>query len=280
MSPDSMWNRVGRLQGRIRRRIRRRTVLLADVVTNSRRVRLNPPGPTSYFLPRGYRYRVVPRYYSEKAGQPFADLVAQPDVYLPVEKIADVLESYTIVDLGCGRGGKLERLSGRFEIVGADFGSNLDFCRDTYEWGTWVEADLESGALALEPVTYRRAVLVSSDVIEHLANPEHLLSTIASLLDTAAAAVLSAPDRVRTRGAKHMGPPGNLCHVREWSMDEFRQLLEQSGLRVAHMGYTRSNTLDREGRTILAVCAGAALEPEQVELAARAARQVSAYAFG
>ena len=138
-----------------------------------------------------------------------------------------------------------------------------------------MEADLESGsAPCIEPSSYDGAVLVSSDVIEHLANPKQLLLMIGGVLSSAGSAVLSTPDRVRTRGGEHNGPPPNVSHTREWSINEFRQLLVQSGLRIAYLGYTRSNTADSEGRTILAVCAGAGLTLKQLELVASTTSQV------
>ena len=48
-----------------------------------------------------------------------------------------------IVDIGCGIARKLSQIECTTRI-GVDIGSNIDFCRNHYDWGTWIEADLES----------------------------------------------------------------------------------------------------------------------------------------
>lgn len=271
MNWDSLWIGIRRPLGMIRRQ----AVALTDLALNTRSVRTEMQ-PASYFLPLGYRYRVIPRYFADAPGQPGAEVTAQPDVYRAAADLAEILDARVVVDFGCGRGSKLHSLSGRYDTVGVDFGPNLDYCRKTYQRGMWVEADLESGsAPRIEPYRYDGAVLLSSDVIEHLENPERLLSMIGGLLNNAGVAVLSTPERVRTWGEAHRGPSPNMSHTREWSIDEFRRLLVQSSMRVAYLGYTRSNTDDREGKTILAVCAGSGLTAEQTDLVASAAKRVA-----
>lgn len=245
-----------------------------DRAFNSRVVRATAGAAESYFLPAGYRYWVAPRYYNDIA--PDACVVSQPDVYGVVEGIADALDSRRVLDLGCGKAGKLAPMAVRYGVVGWDFGSNLAYCRSEHRWGTWLEADLDSDeVLEVDRELCERAVVVSSDVVEHLCCPANLISSIRRMLGTADAAVLSTPDRVRTWGADHRGPPPNRCHVREWTLGEFRQLLEWCDLTVAYIGYTRSNTLDVEGKTILAVCTGTALPADKGHLAGSVAARVS-----
>lgn len=245
-----------------------------DRAFNTRVVPPMADGAASYFLPAGYRYRVSPRYYSANA--PDACVVSQPDVYGVVGGIADTLHSRRVLDLGCGKAGKLAPLTGRYEIVGWDFGRNLAYCRSEHPWGTWLEADFDSDdAVDMDCELLRQSVVVSSDVIEHLRHPANLLSIIRRMLATADAAVLSTPDRVRTWGAAHRGPPPNYCHLREWALDEFRELLGWYGLTVAYCGYTRANTLDVEGRSIIAVCTGTAITANQGRLAESVAACVS-----
>ena len=65
--------------------------------------------------------------------------------------------------------------------------------------------------------------------------------------------MISTPDRVRTHGPSHHGPPPNPAHTREWALDEFRRLLEREGFAIASLTHTRSNDRDNQPATILAV---------------------------
>ena len=250
---------------RIAGRLRRKAASSWDLAVHTRVVPSGPDDEGRLFLPVGYRFRVKPRYFD--ANPPDADVIFQPDVYSVVEEVAAALGASTIVDIGCGKGGKLEPLASGYTVIGADFGTNLEFCRSTYEWGKWIEADLDSSVpLAIAVDDYRGGVLVSADVVEHLVHPKLLLKMVHDMLESAGAAVLSTPDRVRTRGGSDEGPPGNPSHVREWELTEFCRLLNSCGLRVVFSGYTRANTLDNTGKTILVICAGSHMSLEEVEL--------------
>jgi len=262
--------RLRRPLGRLRRRVRASW----EAATNTRAVSGRESAESRLFLPVGYRWRLKPRYFDDIPSASGA--VAQPDVYEVVEGLANALGASTIVDLGCGRAGKLAGLARAYAVVGADFGGNLEYCRRTHDWGSWVEMDLDSGdPFPLGSEFYRGAVLVSADVVEHLAHPNRLVGLIAAMLESAAVAVVSTPDRVRTWGVDHLGPPPNPSHMREWDLAEFREFLQSCGLQVIHAGYTRANTLDEEGHNILAVCAGSRISSEQADRAALVAQRIA-----
>src|SRR4029077_5069503 len=101
---------------------------------------------------------------------------------------AAVLGARRILDFGCGTGGKLVALADRFEIVGIDYGPNIEMCRSTYDVGTWLVDDFEApGAVDVDAAG---AVVVCSDVIEHLRRPEVLLEKLRAARDGGALAVL------------------------------------------------------------------------------------------
>jgi SAM-dependent methyltransferase len=240
---------------------------------NLRTVRPRRGGTTPLYLPKGYVYRRRPAYCLPQ-NYPGAEAATQPDVYAAAGRVAAVAGSETIIDLGCGRG-MLMSLSGRYDIVGVDFGPNIEFCRATYDRGTWIDADFEKTArLALEPQVTQGSTLVCADVIEHLANPLRLLGVIRRMLGTASVAVISTPDRIRLHGPDHSGPPPNTYHVREWSIDELRALLESEQLEVAYSGWTRANTIDTLGSTILCICVSTTLPIDLQESVAAACREV------
>jgi hypothetical protein len=208
----------------------------------------------AYFLKEGYQERERPSYLVDS---PRRDgIIGQPMVYPAAARLARELDCSSIVDIGCGWAGKLVELHPEFELVGIDYGPNIEHCR-TFGFGTWIEWDIERDPLPDVPV--EDAVIVCADVIEHLVDPSKLLHALRTLLQGAAAGLLSTPERDLTRGVNHFGPPQNVHHVREWNMDEFRRLLESAGLPPVRLELTESGTHSPRKHTILATLPGAKL---------------------
>jgi SAM-dependent methyltransferase len=202
-----------------------------------------------YCIKDGYQHREAPEYFNDYE----SDLVWQPDVYGELGDFAARLGATRIVDVGCGSAAKLSALHPRFEIVGIDYGANIELCRSTHAFGTWIEHDLESGEpFPLAPEQLRGSVIVCADVVEHFREPERLLVALREALEHAEAVVLSTPERDLTWGADHWGPPPNPCHAREWCLDEFVRLLRLAGFEHVSAELTRSNNLDTVRKTILA----------------------------
>ena len=204
-----------------------------------------------YFLKPGYRSREQPEYFIDED----LNAVWQPDVYPEAAGLARRLGARKLVDVGCGTAAKLVALHPEFEIVGIDFGSNIEACRGRYDVGKWIEADFDrDNSLGYDDVT--GAVLVCADVIEHLIHPERLLRLLRRALDSGASAlVLSTPERELYNEPGHLGPPPNTAHVREWALTELEQFLASEGL-TGHFGLTRSNDVMPYMQTILAVVPG------------------------
>lgn len=206
--------------------------------------------PDPYFIKDGYRSRPEPEYAKDMEND---GVIWQPDVYPEAARVAGVLGATCIVDVGCGSGTKLIALRPLFEVIGMDLpGPNLELCRSRYPSVEWIEHDLETHRpLPLSEMQLSRSVIVCSDVIEHLRHPERLLRKLRSALEVARAVVLSTPERELTWGEDHNGPPPNPCHVREWSSEELRALLESFGFAHRAMSLTRSNDSSNERKTIL-----------------------------
>lgn len=191
----------------------------------------------SYRLPAGYRENAAPCYSDDDLD----GVVFQPDVYRLAERLAVLTGADGLLDVGCGRAGKLAEIHDRHPgwiIEGLDLrGPNLDHCRSVYPWGDWTPVDLEHAPDLFAP----SRVIVCADVIEHLVHPLDLLSSLrAALDDGACAVVLSTPDRLATRGPADLGPPANRAHVREWSFAEFVELLTDHRLAPSFAMLTRS----------------------------------------
>jgi len=212
-----------------------------------------------YFLPAGYEARLEPEYFVDED----LNAVWQPDLYLEAAAVARRLGSRRIVDVGCGTAAKLAELHPEFEIVGIDFGSNIAACRERYDFGTWIESDLDaSEELGYDDVA--GAVLVCGDVIEHLVHPERMLRMVRHALDQGAVALfLSTPERVLTSEPSDVGPPLNKAHVREWTLAELEQFLASERL-VGYFGLTRSNDVMPYMRTSIAAIPGDSPESKEV----------------
>lgn len=165
-------------------------------------------------------------------------IVFQPDVYTFAEWVAETAGIRRIMDIGCGWADKLAGIHQRhadWDFVALDFGANIEHCRRTYDWGTWLEQDLEQPFL----IGATGSVIICSDVIEHVADPTNLVRSMR--MSGAEAIVVSTPERDVQYGAQHMGPPPNPCHVREWNGAELAAFLTEEGLTVRHVGLTRGN---------------------------------------
>lgn len=201
----------------------------------------------SYGIRDGYTSRLQPEYFHDVKPD---GKVWQCDIIPIAVHLARLNGTKRIIDIGCGRATGWLPYSAELNITGVDFGDNIAFCRDTYEWGDWIDCNLETD---IPDVDTKDAVIVVSDVIEHIPNPDMLLATLVTSAVCAKFVVLSTPDRLRTYGNDHDGVPGNPHHVREWTLDEMTALLESYGLNIAWRGWTISNNVDRLKNTMLAI---------------------------
>jgi len=110
-----------------------------------------------YCIRPDYRSRIRPKYFLHA----FDGINWQPDVYPKAAEIAAQSGARRIVDLGCGNGEKLVALHPRFEIVGIDFGANLDRCRALYPFARWLEHDLDSGLTRSNDQPDRRETMLA-----------------------------------------------------------------------------------------------------------------------
>jgi hypothetical protein len=199
--------------------------------------------PDLHSLTRGYTQRVPPEYFADSED---SGVTWQPDVYPETLALAREHDRTAIIDLGCGRAGKLVALREQnpdLDIIGIDYGPNIDWCREHLPVGRWLDADLESATtLPLSPNVITQSVVVCSDVLEHLVDPRAAMRLICWLLDHGAAcAVLSTPARDKRAGAEHLGPPFNPCHVREWTRAEFRAFVSSFPTAIERFELTRSD---------------------------------------
>ena len=162
-------------------------------------------------------YRIKPGYRERQEYLQFDDrphtMEWQAEVYLAARELFEMLKLHSVVDIGCGAAFKLMHFFDDAKTVGLDFEPNLSFLRERFPGRDWRQSDFS------RPLEFRPDLVICSDVIEHLVEPNELLSYIRSL--DARWAVISTPERDVVRGIEHLGPPPNPHHVREWNGVEF-----------------------------------------------------------
>lgn len=194
-----------------------------------------------YNLPENYLHRIEPAYFDDVLDD---SALWQADVYRLAAKLARDSKIDRLVDLGCGRAEKLMQYVNEFEVVGIDYGDNMDYCHKHHSPGVWVRADLN--AISIHDNAFHDSVVICADVIEHLPDPMPLIQSLRNACETAKYVLLSTPDRDRVYKQKHYGPPGNPHHVREWTNAELVHWLRAEGLPVQWYGWTVSNDNRRD----------------------------------
>jgi SAM-dependent methyltransferase len=209
----------------------------------------------SYHLKPGYRERLAPDYWVDDTGL----TTWQPDVYPDAAALARQVGAVRLIDVGCGNGDKLAPHQWEFELVGIDYGPNIEECRRRHPGGKWLEADFDVGGPLPVPDP-QRSMVICADVIEHVVHPELLLRKLHDLLERGALAViLTTPERDLRRGTAHQGPSPNPAHVREWNSRELQSFMAEERLE-GHFGLTRTNDEAPFLHTILAAIPGRGLD--------------------
>lgn len=207
-----------------------------------------------------------PEYQEKREVQPVTDesvggAIGRPDVYPLAASLAGHHRSDWIIDIGCGRGNGIGRYASDFFVAGVDAGQEVESCRRTYPFGTWIEADLDKPErIPLTDHQLAGSVVVCSNLMERLVDPRPLLAELSRMRQLATSILISTPDRDRTHDPDHLGPPADPSRVREWNCAEFTRLLEASGLEPAHLGFASSGESDRHD-TIIAIIEGAGTPP-------------------
>ncbi|MBL4606721.1 MAG: class I SAM-dependent methyltransferase [Pseudomonadales bacterium] len=135
------------------------------------------------------------------------------------------------IDIGCGVGRKLEYVHNKnpyLEIIGIDQDDPISYCKNTHTFGEWYADDFEKPNLS---ENIEAKLVLCSDVIEHLTDPDLLLEYIKTKMEENGVLIISTPERNAFRG-KHCNNSPNKHHIREWNFDEFERYLDSRGFEV------------------------------------------------
>jgi 2-polyprenyl-3-methyl-5-hydroxy-6-metoxy-1,4-benzoquinol methylase len=138
----------------------------------------------------------------------------QDEVYQYAKQLFDKHNFYNVLDIGAGSGYKLNKYFSNNETLGIDLPNTVDFLKSKYPEKKWSsEFKAHTGY----------DLIISSDVVEHLLDPDELMNIIK--LSSPKLIVLSTPDRNLIAEEYQSGPPKNKSHVREWNFEEFKNYI-------------------------------------------------------
>ena len=188
------------------------------------------------------RYKIVRGYFHRKTYSYFNDTQLtddfQNDVYKAAKKYAERSGYKTILDMGCGSGFKLMKYFLSYDTVGIDVAETVRFLKDKYPTRTWLTTD--------ESLSVKADMVICSDVIEHVLDPDQLLKKILSF--SPKTIVISTPDRKLLDMSDYFGPPRNSHHIREWTFNEFREYLSD------HVKIIDQVIINYDQKTQMAIC--------------------------
>lgn len=176
----------------------------------------------------------------------------QLSVYKYAAKLARKLGATSLVDVGCGVGTKLamiHNLLPDLKIYGYDQDEGVNYCNSNHPFGTWRVVDLEKPDLS---IAEKGRVVICADVIEHIENPDLLLSFLKECVEPGGRIIISTPDRDVVREPGNLQSP-NKAHIREWTRDELKGYLESRGLNVVNQFRMMSVSLSA-GRLVMEEC--------------------------
>lgn len=204
-----------------------------------------------YHLPYNYSIRKNNASYTDEIG-PFN---YQPHVYALADQIASRAGLEWIIDIGCGSAGKLVPFSDKnFSIIGVDTKDGIRLARDAIPNATLIAHDLGKGAPRFPDNILPKALIICSDVIEHVRKPQRLIHDLAKLSRQVPFLLVSTPDRDRARGWLDNGPPINPAHIMEWSGSEFIRFMVDCGFdKTPFYGHTINTDFHRTKSTTLAL---------------------------
>ena len=181
----------------------------------------------NYCIHKKYEIREKPRHYNDMNEED----KYQKEVYEYASKIMKKNNYKTVVDVGCGSAFKLIKYLGEYDTLGIETEPCYSMLIEKYPNRNWKLSGKKETNFSKKPLTYKPDLVICSDVIEHIIDPDELIKYLLSL--DAKKYIISTPcrqrlcDLKRFRSAKWNGPPVNKSHVREWTMKELQKYLGQ-----------------------------------------------------
>jgi SAM-dependent methyltransferase len=196
-------------------------------------------GEDRFFLPASYVPNSVNVTLDAVSGDEYWDAhrVAlssryQWGAYVLAAELAAERRARRVVDVGCGVATKLVSCFDpeQFELIGIDQAPAVAACERLERPGRYFADDFENPSDDVRTEVAPADIVISSDVIEHLLDPDVLVDYLRSVVSPDGVIVITTPDRLSLCG--DVDYPSNVAHVREWSRPELTRYLESRGLVV------------------------------------------------
>tara|TARA_R110002110_G_scaffold5742_4_gene29450 strand:+ start:2805 stop:4007 length:1203 start_codon:yes stop_codon:yes gene_type:complete len=172
----------------------------------------------TYCIKENYKHRSSYTHYSDIG---YEDQY-QDEVYETAYRICQQHDLRTIFDVGCGSAFKLRKYFTDHDFIGAEIEPTLSWLKKEYPTDKWIQSDFTKSVEA--------DLIICSDVIEHLIDPDELISFFKK--SKYKFIVLSTPEReavqIYQKGFLWNGPPLNPAHTREWSFSEFHDYISDN----------------------------------------------------
>lgn len=167
--------------------------------------KLTRPERGKYCIDPAYKMRSEVPHFDDT---PFADEY-QKEVYELARAEFDRRGFETVLDIGCGGAYKLLKYFGDQKTAGIEVEPTLSWLKAKYPDRLW---------RAPQCVALPYDMVICSDVIEHVEDPDALLEQIKAVRPKLV--VISTPDRTLLNGPP-LGPPKNIHHRMEFTAKEF-----------------------------------------------------------
>ena len=164
-------------------------------------------------------------------GNKDSNLSFQWSTYLYAKKQLDRSKIQTIIDIGCGPALKARRLfpDNKYLYYGIDQESSVNIFPQLSNFH-FLSYDLDNPDYSKIP-EIRADIIICSDVIEHLIDPDKLLDLIKYLALPSTTIIFSTPCRDSLRGIECMKSE-KPEHIREWNRYEFITYLSMNGFTI------------------------------------------------
>jgi len=157
---------------------------------------------------------------------------AQKEVYDFCKIFMEKNKFNNVIDVGCGSGYKLVRFLGEFNTIGIETEPCYSHLKSKYPLRKWLLSGEKEKSFMMYDDLFETDVVICSDVIEHIIDPDVLLDYLISLnskyyiISTPCRNILcNHPKFSNVYKKSWNGPPINTCHVREWTMEEFKKYI-------------------------------------------------------
>lgn len=189
--------------------------------------------PKNYYIKEGYRNQSTnfndPKNrehdYWSKSRQSI-NLLFQQDTYRYAVEIIKRYNINSVADVGCGVGEKMQKFIAPLgvDVVGIDLPESVAIAKKRFG-DMFVADNFENEVPA---VSKKYDLVICSDVIEHMVNPDHLLNYIKRITHSDSYSIFSTPERDYHRGFD-CTTSEKPEHIREWNTLELKTYLENRG---------------------------------------------------